>query len=89
MPVRLVPAIIAVGYAFVLFYMLKNHMQRQLIMILNTIALTVLSLAIAIFGFFYTSWFSISVTTTFSKTMIIIGLLNFMLSFTFKIFKHS
>lgn len=86
---RLVPALLAIGYGFILFHILKDNPMRQKIMILNAIIVMILPVAIAIFIFFYTMWFTIPLITTFTNTMITIGLLNIVLSFTFKIFKHN
>ena len=85
----LVPAILAIVYAFISFSILKNASSQQLIMVINAVILLFLSLTVGIIIFYYTTWFNQHILSTFTKSMTIIGLLNIMLSFTFKLFKEN
>ena len=86
---RLVPSILAIGYAFVLFRTVKDHPKRQLIMILNSLCMMALSVIAGIVVYFYTSWFDGIVSITFTQTMVIIGLLTIILAPVFAKFEFG
>ena len=86
---RLVPSILAIGYAFVLFRTVKDHPKRQLIMILNSFCMMALSVIAGIVVYFYTSWFDGIVSITFTQTMVIIGLLTIILAPVFAKFEFG
>lgn len=85
----LVPGILAIGYAFALFSILKNDPRQQIIMVINAVILIILSLTIGIIIVEYTNWTHLYIIITFTKAMTVIGLLNILLSFTFKLFKDK
>lgn len=86
---RLVPGILAIGYAFALFSILKNDPRQQIIMVINAVILIILSLTIGIIIADCTTWLHQYIIITFTKTMTVIGLLNILLSFTVKLFKDK
>lgn len=85
----LLPSIFAIGYALVVFLVLKYDSRQLIITVINAMILIVVSLIMGGVVLWYTSWFNSMILTTFTKTMTIIGLLIIILSFTFKMFKNK
>jgi membrane protein YdbS with pleckstrin-like domain len=81
--------LMAVGYCFVIFNILKNNSKQQLIIILNSICVLILSVSIAAFIYYSTSWFDIVVVSTFTNTMFAVCLLNIILYFTYRLFNRN
>ncbi|MEN6325269.1 MAG: hypothetical protein ABFD18_03535 [Syntrophomonas sp.] len=77
---RLAPSIIAIVYAIILIRIMKNHQKKQLVMIINSIVVMILSAIMGITVFYYTSWFDMMTIFTYTQTMFIICFLNIVLS---------
>lgn len=83
----LLPGIFAISYVFISFFVLRNNPKQQIIMVINAIVLIIVSSFLGIVIFHNTSWFNSYILLKFIKTIVIIGLLNIMLSFTHYFFK--
>jgi hypothetical protein len=77
----LIPAVLAIGYSYMIYSCLKNDSRRRTIMVVNAIILIVLSLTLGILICSYSSWFHLQAIIKFTNNMTMIGLLIIVLSF--------
>lgn len=84
LPSSLIPGVFAIGYTACVLPLLRGNPRQRSIMVVNAIIIIVLSVAIGMVLFFYTSVLYYDTLSRFTRTMVTTGLLTIVLILVFK-----